>query len=101
MVFDYNNFPKNNYVPNIMEFNKKEKIKSHGATYTVEMCEYFIENFSKKNELFLDPFLGSGTTAVACEKLNRRWIGIEISEKYCEIAKQRIEQEANQYKMEF
>jgi len=47
----------------------------------------------------LDPFLGSGTTAVACERLNRRWIGIEISEAYCKIAKDRIERERSQRKL--
>ena len=46
----------------------------------------------------LDPFLGSGTTAVACERLNRKWIGIEIEEKYCEIAAKRIYAEASQLK---
>ena len=44
----------------------------------------------------LDPFLGTGTTAVACERLGRQWIGIEISEHYCEIAARRIEREAQQ-----
>ena len=39
-----------------------------------------------------DPFIGSGTTAIACELLNQRWIGIEISEKYCEIAAKRIQE---------
>jgi site-specific DNA-methyltransferase (adenine-specific) len=50
-------------------------------------------------ETILDPFLGSGTTAVACERLNRKWIGIEISEKYCEIAAKRIEAERKQLKL--
>jgi DNA modification methylase len=40
--------------------------------------------------LVLDPFLGSGTTAVASEQLNRRWIGIEKEKRYCEIIKERL-----------
>ena len=47
----------------------------------------------------IDTFIGSGTTAVACERLNRKWIGIEISEKYCEIAAKRIENERKQLKL--
>ena len=47
----------------------------------------------------IDPFIGSGTTAIACERLNRRWIGIEIEEKYCEIAAKRIEKENQQLKL--
>ena len=50
-------------------------------------------------DLILDPFLGSGTTAIACERLKRKWIGIEIEEKYCEIAAKRIEQERKQLKL--
>jgi DNA modification methylase len=52
-----------------------------------------------KGDLTLDPFLGSGTTAVCCERLKRKWIGIEISEEYCEIATKRIEQERKQLKL--
>jgi DNA modification methylase len=43
--------------------------------------------------------MGSGTTAVSCEKNSRRWIGIEIEEKYCEIAAKRIEKERSQLKL--
>ena len=56
-------------------------------------------SFFKDAQTILDPFLGSGTTAVACERLNRRWIGIEISEKYCQIAADRIERETQQLRM--
>ena len=68
------------------------------------MCwciQYADRGEKKENELILDPFLGSGTTAVAAEKLGRRWIGIEISEKYCEIAAKRIKVEADQGKLFF
>ena len=51
-----------------------------------------IEMF-KEYENILDPFLGSGTTAVACERMGRNCVGIEISEEYCEIARKRVQEE--------
>jgi modification methylase len=54
---------------------------------------------STNNGSVLDPHLGSGTTAIACERLKRCWIGIEIEEKYCEIAAKRIELENKQMKL--
>jgi modification methylase len=44
-------------------------------------------------KVILDPFIGSGTVAVACKELGRDYIGIEISQKYCEIAQRRLAQE--------
>ena len=56
-------------------------------------------SWSKNATTILDPYLGSGTTAIACECLKRKWIGIEIEEKYCEIAAKRIELERKQLKL--
>lgn len=74
------------------------KTRLHPTQKPVGIMEWCIEK-SKTNGLILDPYLGSGTTAIACERLNRRWIGIEIEEKYCEIAAKRIEKENQQLKL--
>ncbi len=58
-----------------------------------------LEKYSTGKDRILDTHLGSGTTAIACERLNRRWVGIEISEKYCEIAAKRITKERQQLKL--
>jgi site-specific DNA-methyltransferase (adenine-specific) len=50
-----------------------------------------IKILTYKNDIILDPFMGSGTSAVAAEILERRWLGIELSENYCNIARERIE----------
>jgi len=49
--------------------------------------------------IILDPFSGSGTTLIACERLNRSWIGIDDKEEYCEISAKRIEAESSQLKL--
>ena len=54
-----------------------------------------------ENTLILDPFAGSGSTLLACIRNNINFIGIEMSEEYCEIAKARIENERMQLKMDF
>jgi len=58
-----------------------------------KLIEVLIRVYSPDNGIVLDPFLGSGKTAIVCEKLNREWIGIEIEEKYCEIAKKELRKE--------
>jgi site-specific DNA-methyltransferase (adenine-specific) len=61
------------------------------ANFSEDIPYKTVKGLSYISDIILDPFIGSGTTAVACEKLNRRWIGIEINPEYCEIAKQRIQ----------
>ena len=76
----------------------KKGLQLHPTIKPIEVMEKLIINGSLPNEIVLDCFLGSGTTAIACERLNRRWIGIEINPKYCEIAKDRIIKEIKQLK---
>ena len=90
------------YKGNIWEYvigSAKGETGNHPAPFPELLAQDHIKTWSNINDLVLDPFFGSGTTGIACEKLNRRWIGIEISEKYCEIAKKRISVEANQLKL--
>lgn len=71
----------------------------HSCQKPVGLMMYFIEKSSNKGDMVIDPFLGSGTTAIACELTQRKWNGIEISEQYCEIAAMRIEKEIKQLKL--
>lgn len=63
-------------------------------------CLEILPEIDEVDLVLTDPFFGSGTTGVACERLGRKWIGIEISKEYCDIAVKRIEQERNQLKLE-
>ena len=76
--------------PNIFKFAKTDN-KLHPTQKPVDLMSYLIAKFTDENDLVLDPFMGSGTTGVACKKTNRDFIGIEIDENYYKIAKDRIE----------
>ena len=62
----------------------------HDTEKPVELMKILIENSSNKNNIILDPFMGIGSTAIACVNTNRNFIGIELDKKYFEIAKERI-----------
>jgi len=66
---------------------------SHPAEKPLKLVRKLMTLFSKRDDLILDPFMGSGTTLRAAKDLGRRAIGIEIEERYCEIAVKRLSQE--------
>jgi site-specific DNA-methyltransferase (adenine-specific) len=70
------------------------------ATFSMDIPTKAIKILSYKNDIVLDPFNGSGTSCVAAETLDRRWIGIELSPNYTEIARQRIQAFVDQKKQQ-
>ncbi len=62
----------------------------NAATYSVELCEKLLGMYAPKNALVYDPFMGSGTTAVACKRMGLRWLGSEISENQVKWAEGRL-----------
>lgn len=61
------------------------------ATFSTDIPMKAIKILTYKNDIVLDPFTGSGTSLVAAEILGRRWLGVELSENYCKIAKERVQ----------
>jgi site-specific DNA-methyltransferase (adenine-specific) len=72
---------------------------THPTEKPVGLLIDLIDNNTELHDMVIDPYCGTGSSLVASCRLNRRWIGIEISEKYCEIAKKRIKKEYDQFKM--
>jgi DNA modification methylase len=62
----------------------------HKWQQSTDWAEYYIKKLTKEGDVVLDPYMGSGTVAIVCEKLNRKWVGIEIDEEYCKLALERI-----------
>ncbi len=77
----------------IHQYNNILGNKKHPTEKPVELMEYYITNSTQEGDLVLDCFVGSGTTAVACKRTNRNFIGIEKEQKYVDIANKRLEQE--------
>jgi len=81
------------YTHNVWDIPVSSGIKGHSAVYPIELPKRCIQHFSKENDLIIDTFIGSGTTAVSAKQLNRHFIGFEINPNYCNLANKRLEQE--------
>lgn len=77
---------------NVLTFSRANT-DNHPTEKPVDLCRYLIQKSSNAGETVFDPFLGGGTTLVAAKMENRDGYGIELSEKYCEVAKNRLAQE--------
>ena len=84
MIQEYSNFPRN-----VIQF-ARESTLYHPTQKPCALMEYLVSTYTKENELVLDFTSGSGSTLLGCELTGRRWVGIELTEKYCNVIKKRL-----------
>ena len=72
---------------------ERSKVKSHGAVFPEELVETILENFSQEGDTIYDPFTGTGTTAVVAISMKRNFLGSEINADYCDVIRERLENE--------
>ena len=81
--------PVADFKPDVFIVNQS-KYKNYTYGMPVRIIELLVNNYTDKDNIVYDPFMGSGTTAEACENTRRRWIGSEIDKKYGELVKERM-----------
>ena len=80
------------YPTNVLHLATESSNQEHSATFPTDLPSWFIKLFTKPGDVVLDPFVGSGTTALAAIQLGRNYIGIDINQDYISLAKKRISQ---------
>ncbi len=80
------------YPTNVLHMATECGNRGHSAAFPVDLPAWFIKLFTQPGDVVLDPFLGSGTTALAAAQLGRSYIGIELSQEYVAIAQERVSQ---------
>jgi DNA modification methylase len=81
------------YPTNVLHLATECSNRSHSAAFPEALPTWFAQLLTKPGDLVLDPFLGSGTTALAAAKLGRNYLGIEIREDYCTLARKSLKDE--------
>jgi site-specific DNA-methyltransferase (adenine-specific) len=89
------NINKEKIKENVWDFAIAQNKTGHPAVFPQNLIEEHIKSWSNEGDLVLDPFMGSGTTALAAKKLNRKYVGIEINEEYCNLINDRINNSIN------
>ncbi|MHB1355742.1 MAG: DNA-methyltransferase [Anaerolineae bacterium] len=80
------------YPTNVVYLATECANRSHSAAFPLELPRWFIKLFTQPGDLVLDPFVGSGTTALAAVQLGRNYVGIDISQDYVNLARKRVEE---------
>jgi DNA modification methylase len=88
------------YPTNVLHLSTECANRGHSASFPVSLPTWFIKLFTLENDVVLDPFIGSGTTAVACLNLNRHYVGIEAMEHYHQLAMDNINKRNGKNKAE-
>jgi len=83
----------------VWEVDRPQSSKEHPTMKPIELCARAIKNSSQQNMIVLDPFLGSGSTLIACEQTDRICYGMELDPKYCEVICQRWEKYTGQKRL--
>ena len=82
------------YPTNVLHMSTECGYKGHPATFPVSLPDWFVRLFTDKDDMVLDPFAGSGTTLVAAARQNRNSTGIDIKPEYCELMRERLNEES-------
>lgn len=83
------------YPTNVLHLATECSNKNHSAAFPEELPEWFIKLFTKPGDVVLDPFVGSGTTAIVAKKLGRNYLGIDKEEEYCNIARTLLKKDSD------
>jgi site-specific DNA-methyltransferase (adenine-specific) len=83
------------YPTNVIHLATECGNRSHSAAFPVELPSWFIKLFTQPGDIVLDPFMGSGTSAVAAQSLDRRFVGVELNPDYIVVAEERIQAQKN------
>ena len=81
---------ENAYPTNVLHMATECANRKHSAVFPMALPVWFIRLFSEQGDVVLDPFVGSGTTVIAAKQLGRNYIGIDVHEDYCKIAKESL-----------
>ena len=92
----YSHDGRNKEIENAYQRNKSIATNNHPTVKPIKLLEYLINMVSRKDATIIDPFMGSGTTGIACKNTNRKFIGIEKDADYFKIAENRINKTQNQ-----